>query len=239
MNETLCRALLQARLSEEDVAARLQVDPKTVRRWLDGRLPYLRHRWAIAALVGMDEADLWPQIRTTRTRPAEVVAIYPHRDAVPPDIWLRILAAAKREIAILDSDGLFLADLPGVAGTLAARAEPGVRVRICLADPDGQIAMESDTSSASDDPPAAGSHAALAVFRPLLRCSGAMMRLHQVVLPSSLCRADGELLVCQHAHGIPPAAAPVLRLGRVGGSDMATAYLESFESIWAGARPLH
>jgi transcriptional regulator with XRE-family HTH domain len=67
LNESLCRALLRARLTEGDVAARLQVDPKTVRRWLEGRVPYLRHRWAIAAMLGVDETDLWPQLRTTRT----------------------------------------------------------------------------------------------------------------------------------------------------------------------------
>ena len=40
MNESLRRALIHARLREADVAARLNVDPKTVRRWLDGRVPY-------------------------------------------------------------------------------------------------------------------------------------------------------------------------------------------------------
>ena len=48
MNENLRRAMLRARLSEENVAAQLQVDPKTVRRWLEGRVPYLRHRWLLA-----------------------------------------------------------------------------------------------------------------------------------------------------------------------------------------------
>jgi transcriptional regulator with XRE-family HTH domain len=38
--------VLRARLREDDVAARLGVDPKTVRRWLNGRVPY-PHRSAI------------------------------------------------------------------------------------------------------------------------------------------------------------------------------------------------
>ena len=91
LNETLCRALIHARLTEEDVAARLRVDPKTVRRWLEGRVPYLRYRWAIATMLSVGETDLWPQLRTTRTRPDEVIAIYPHRDTVPLDVWLRIV----------------------------------------------------------------------------------------------------------------------------------------------------
>lgn len=60
MNEPLRRALLRARLREDDIAARLGVDPKTVRRWLTGRVPYPHNRAAIAELVGVDEADLWP-----------------------------------------------------------------------------------------------------------------------------------------------------------------------------------
>ena len=63
MNENLRRALLRARLTDEDVAAQLEVDPKTVRRWLEGRIPYLRHRWALASLLCLDETDLWPEIR--------------------------------------------------------------------------------------------------------------------------------------------------------------------------------
>ena len=117
MNETLRRALLRARLSEDDVAARLQVDPKTVRRWLEGRVPYLRHRWALTGLLDADEADLWPEVRaaiTARSRPAEIKAIYPNRHALPRDTWLSLFGSAVREIGILACSGLFLAKEPGV-----------------------------------------------------------------------------------------------------------------------------
>ena len=74
MNEPLRRALLRARLREDDIAARMGVDPKTVRRWLNGRVPYPHNRAAIAELVGADEADLWPDAGgplAARTRPEE------------------------------------------------------------------------------------------------------------------------------------------------------------------------
>jgi len=234
MNEALCRALIQARLSEEDVASGLQVDPKTVRRWLEGRVPYLRHRWALAAMTGLDEADLWPQVRTARPLPAEVVAIYPHRDAVPAGIWLHLLASARREIAVLDTDGLFLAELPGATDTLAARAQAGTRVRICLADP---AALTAGTAPGADDASAAAARLALAPYEALRGTGDVAIRLHQVALPSSLCRADGELLVCQHAYGIPESASPVLRLRQVCGGSMVGEYLASFDRVWAGARP--
>ena len=135
MNETLCRALLQARLTEEDVATHLQVDPKTVRRWLEGRVPYLRHRWALAALLGLDEADLWPHLRRTRSRPEEVQAIYPHLDAVPEALWLRLFRSAEREIGILADSAQPVAGNPRVLAALAEKAAAGVRVRVCLPDP--------------------------------------------------------------------------------------------------------
>jgi transcriptional regulator with XRE-family HTH domain len=54
LNEPLRQALLRARLREDDVAARLGVDPKTVRRWLNGRVPYTNNRVALADLVGAE-----------------------------------------------------------------------------------------------------------------------------------------------------------------------------------------
>jgi transcriptional regulator with XRE-family HTH domain len=89
LNESLRRAMLRARFREDDVAARLGVDPKTVRRWLSGRVPYPSSRVALAELVGVDEADLWPEVGAPfegRSRPKEVEAIYPHRWAIPHDV---------------------------------------------------------------------------------------------------------------------------------------------------------
>lgn len=43
MNHHLRHALADARLQAVDLAAHLAVDPKTVERWLKGRVPYPRH----------------------------------------------------------------------------------------------------------------------------------------------------------------------------------------------------
>ena len=103
MNEPLRRALLRARLREVDVAARLGVDPKTVRRWLNGRVPYPHNRTTIAELVGADEADLWPDaggLLAARTRPDDLSTVYSHRWAVPRDVWVRLFGSAKCAIDI-------------------------------------------------------------------------------------------------------------------------------------------
>jgi transcriptional regulator with XRE-family HTH domain len=237
LNETLRRALLRARLSEEDVATRLVVDPKTVRRWLEGRVPYLRHRWALAGLLGVDEADLWPQLRAVRSRPDEVLAIYPRRDAVPREVWLRLFGSAQREVGILDCSGLFVAGDPSILGALADSARAGVAVRICIRDPAAvhDAPMNALGQSAGDTlgkPVREG----LAGYGPL-REAGAEIRLYREVIYNSIYRADDELLVGQHVYGIPAGRAPLLHLRRTEDGDMLAAYLESFEGVWRGARP--
>lgn len=58
-NEVLREALMRAHKTIDDVAQVTDVDPKTVQRWLNGRVPHARHRWAIAQLLNMREEDLW------------------------------------------------------------------------------------------------------------------------------------------------------------------------------------
>jgi transcriptional regulator with XRE-family HTH domain len=233
LNETLCRALLQARLTEEDVATRLQVDPKTVRRWLEGRVPYLRHRWAIAAMLGVDETDLWPQLRTTRTRPDEVVAIYPHRDTVPRDVWLRVLGSAEHEIGILDDAGLPIAGDRPILAALAERAGSGVSMRICLHAPVVAQGVARPESSAA---PTDSVRDALAIYAPLREKGEVEIRLHQGIVYSSIYHADDQLLVSQHAYGAPVGSTPVLQLRRAEDGDMVAEYLGAFEHTWAAAR---
>jgi transcriptional regulator with XRE-family HTH domain len=238
VNETLRRALLRARLSEDDVAARLQVDPKTVRRWLEGRVPYLRHRWALTGLLDADEADLWPEVRaaiTARSRPAEIKAIYPNRHALPRDTWLSLLGSAVREIDILARSGLFLAKEPGVLDALAGRARDGVRVRICLRDPDGPVTAEPGVGEGAGDAGAAGIRKALALFGQLRTSVCVEIRLHRAVLYNSIYRADDQILVGQHAYGIAGERAPILYLRSAIDGDLVITYLDAFDRIWAGA----
>ena len=237
MNETLCRALLRARLTEEDVATRLQVDPKTVRRWLEGRVPYLRHRWALAAMLGVDETDLWPQMHAAEAWPAEVRAIYPHLDAVPREVWLGLFGSAKQEIDILTVGEMAFAGDMAVIAALAGRARTEVRVRICIggtceprAEPDAAT-VHGDT-----EPPTAAEHAALWV--PLRQIGEVEIRQHQATTYHSIYRADNQLLVSQHAYGIPPQQTPVFLLQHGGGATMASIYLTEFERIWAESRPV-
>lgn len=86
-NERLRAALLQKGVNIADLAEAIEVDPKTVERWVTkGREPYRKHRFA-AFVPGCGRGV--PVARRTREQVAaasgsEVIAIYPHRWAVPP-----------------------------------------------------------------------------------------------------------------------------------------------------------
>jgi transcriptional regulator with XRE-family HTH domain len=236
MNEPLRRALVRARLREDDVAARLGVDPKTVRRWLNGRVPYPHSRSAIADLVGADEADLWPEAGgplAPRTRPDDLGTIYPHRWAVPREVWTRLFASAEHDIGILAYSALFLAEDTGILRILAGKGRAGVTVRMALGDPDGPHAAERGEEEGIGNAVPAKIRNALTLYRPLTSVPNVEIRLHRTVLYNSIYRVDGQLMVNQHTYGMPAAEAPVFCLCDTGSGEMAALYRDSFERVWA------
>lgn len=240
MSDTLRHALAKARLQPVDVAAALGVDPKTVDRWLKGRTPYPRHRWALADLLKVDETELWPEAdHPRRAISSEVQAVYPHRWTVPRTVWTRHFQAATREIGILAYSALFLAEDTGIIRLLAERARAGVKVRILLGDPGSpEVAARGIEEGIGPDVMAARIRNALTLYRPLEEVAGVEIRLHTTTLYNSIYRADYDLLVNAHTYGTPAAQAPVIHLRAAEDEGAAAVYLASLERVWATAKPL-
>lgn len=243
MNETLRRALADARLRDTDVAARLGVDPKTVHRWLRGRVPHARHRWSLADLVDKDERELWPELDgygygPGTGDPGGTVAVYPHRAAVPTEVWRGLFGSARHNIDVLVYSGLFLVEDVGLMRLLAERARDGVQVRLAFGDPDSPYVRTRGAEEGIDDAMGAKVRSALVLCRPLLDAEGVEIRRHDTVLYNSLYRADAEILVNTHVYGVGASRAPVLHLRRMRPESMATIYMQSFERVWDGATPL-
>ncbi|MFI7438657.1 XRE family transcriptional regulator [Nonomuraea indica] len=238
MNDNLRHALATARLQPTDLAAALAVDPKTVNRWIKGRIPYPRHRWAVADLLHVDEADLWPQVaQRQRTHSAEVQAVYPHRWAVPHIAWRDLFKSATTEIGILAYSALFIAEDPGLLRILSNRASAGVKVRILLGDPTSpEVAVRGIDEGIGADVMAARVHNALALYHPIADGEGVEIRQHRTVLYASIYRADDDLLVNTHAYATPAADAPVMHLRRTDAHGPAATYLTCFERVWSSAR---
>jgi len=241
LNEPLRRALLRARLREDDVAARLDVDPKTVRRWLNGRVPYASNRAKIADLVGVDEADLWPDAGgplSARTRPEELEAVYPHRWAIPRHVWTCFFESAEHEIGILAYSALFLAEDACILRVLADKGRAGVSVKMALGGPDSPHVAERGDEEGIGEAMPAKIHSAIALVRSLAAVENIEIRLHQTVLYNSIYRADDRLLVNQHVYGIPAAHAPVFGFRKATDGEMVSTYLEVFDHIWADSAEL-
>jgi hypothetical protein len=233
--------MLRARLREDDVAAHLGVDPKTVRRWLSGRVPYPSSRAALADLLRADEADLWPEAGgplSGQARLEELAAVYPHRWAIPRDVWIRFFESAEREIGVLAYSALFLAEDAGLLGIFADKAACGVRVRLALGDPNSTLIAERGQEEGIGDAMGAKVRNALTLYRPLLKCKNVEIRLHRTVLYNSLYQADDRVFVNQHAYGIPAAHAPMFCFRKSERGDMVRAYLDSFQRVWVASEPV-
>jgi hypothetical protein len=242
VSQVLKQALDEAHLHVNDLAKQIGVDPKTVRRWIAGRLPYPRHRRKVSEILGLNETDLWPQTLTqpTLSEPpsTKIIATYPHRWSVPRAAWLQLFGHAQHEIGILAYAGLFLAEDTGIIQLIADKARGGVNVRILLGDPDSPKVAERGADEGIGQSMAAKIRNSLVLYQPLHDLEHVEIRLHNTVLYNSIYRADDDLLVNPQAYGIAAAHAPVLHLRRAGSGDMATTYLDSFERVWSRAKGL-
>jgi hypothetical protein len=236
----LRRALAESRLREIDVAKTLDVDPKTVQRWLAGRLPQPRHRWKLADLVQQHEYDLWPHLAggLAPTINREILATYTHRGAVPRELWRELFSSGKSEIGILVYAGLFLAEDIDLVRIMRDKAEDGVTIRILLGDPDSKQVALRGAEEGIAEAMAAKIRNVIVLYRLLLDVPTVEIRLHATVLYNSLYRADDEMLVNPHVYGTAAAQAPVLHLHRHGDGDLFATYAHSFERVWTTAKPL-
>jgi len=241
-NERLRAALLERGITPAALGEELGVDHKTVERWIAGRLPYRRHRYAVASRLKVDEAYLWPgalsRDQVAAASLSEVLAIYPHRSDVPRDAWEHLFAAAEREIGVLVYSGLFLAEDAAVQKILANKASAGVLVRVLLGDPASPQVAERGADEGVDDAMAAKIRNSLVLYRGLRGIEGAEFRFHKTVLYNSIYRGDDQLLVNTHIYGITAALAPVWHLRKVAGGEITATYMESFERVWESAIPV-
>ncbi|MEV7008861.1 helix-turn-helix domain-containing protein [Streptosporangium sp. NPDC051022] len=242
-NERLRTALLERGTTLAELAEAVEVDAKTVERWITrDRMPYRKHRFAVARLLGVEESYLWPEAMTPAQTAAvsetEIVAVYPHRWAVPKDAWGRLFAAARERIDILVYSGIFLAQDTGIVRVFADRADAGVRIRILLGDPDcAQLAQRGIDEGIGDDL-AAQVRTALVFYRSLRRHENVEVRFHDTVLYNSIYRADDQLMVNAHVYGSFASNAPVMRLREVPGGTMVATYATCFEAVWDRAVPV-
>ncbi len=138
-NERLRATLLERGLTPTALGDEVGVDHKTVERWISGRVPYRRHRYAVASRLGVDEAYLWPgalsREQVAAASDSEVLAIYAHRSDVPHDAWAQLFKTAENDIGVLVYSGLFLAE--DAAAKKAAKIRNAMVLYRALRDTEG------------------------------------------------------------------------------------------------------
>ena len=236
-NVPLRQAMATAHVTIETAARALDVDPKTVQRWLAGRTPRPRHRWAFADLVNMDDESLWPgaNLKTANsTSPtSEIVAAYAHRADVPFSVWSRLVSRASARIDLLGYAMLFLPEgYPRLIEVLRGKATESCTVRIAVADPKSDQVADRDAEEGLDGGLPALIRTTLHYFSGLQNCDNLSIRLHRTPMYNSVFRFDDEMLVTPHLYGLAGYAAPLLHIQRLARDGIFDNFADHFERIW-------
>ncbi|MFI0966901.1 XRE family transcriptional regulator [Streptomyces sp. NPDC021080] len=230
-------------MSIQDLAEVIEVNPKTVERWItQGKVPYRRHQYATASALQVDVTTLWDDSRSVDSAmdlsKAEIVAVYPHRHTVPAGLWREIYARAEHRLDVLVYSGLFLSEDPVFHDILKAKVAGTTQVRILLGNP-GSDAVRQRGIDEGHRIMDGKIRNALLNYRPLFESHPDIsFRLHDSTLYNSIYRSDDEMLVNPHVYGIGAYLAPVFHLRRMPGGSLFDTYANSIEQTWGGARPI-
>ncbi|WP_152186426.1 helix-turn-helix domain-containing protein [Segeticoccus rhizosphaerae] len=241
-NQRLRSAMDHAGVTIEGLARDIEVDPKTVQRWLAGRIPHARHRWAVADRVDEDEEFLWPG---ARRRPAEalgsvaeLVAAYAYRSDAEPSRWWTLITGAQNRIDLMGYTLYFLPEQhPDLIRVLSQKCAAGCRIRMMVASPEAESLQLREVEEHAPITLSARLQTSLIAFKPLLACDGAQLRYQDVPLYNSVFRFDDEMFMTPHLYATPGHKAPLLHLRRLGPNGLFDRFAEHFEAIWAASEP--
>ena len=241
-NDRLRAALVTARRDVSDIAGVTGVDPKTVYRWLGGRLPHPRHRRAICGLVGESEEFLWPAaaaMPAAANMSAEVVEAYAHRADLPAHRWWELLTRAGRQVDLLGYAMLFLPEQHAeFTSCLREKAAASCRIRIALADPDCAEVMQRDGHEQLGGTLPGRIRTTIGHLRELQDCPNVEIRCHALPLYNATYRFDDEMLVTPYLYGLHGFQHPLLHLRRLASGGIFANYAQQFETIWNTTGPV-
>ena len=219
------------------------VDPKTVERWIvGGRVPYRRHRFDVAAFLGVDEAYLWPDAlirdEVVAASESEIIAVYPHRsDDAPGHLGTSLRASRAR-----DRRPRVRGHLPGRGRRPQADSRRQGRRQAsacgsCSEIPRARRSPSAGRTRASMMRSRRRSATRIALYRAAASDRGRRVPASQhgpvqLDLPGRR-PAPGQHPYLRHASQ----PAPVWHLRKVPGGEIASSYLESFERVWEVATP--
>ncbi len=232
-NHRLRGALLNAGLTPAALAAAVDVDAKSVTRWIsEDRMPYPLTRIKVARVVHQEETFLWPGLLqdtdACATAAAEIERVWSTRSSISSETWHTLFSCATDQLDILVYAGAFLLETLDLADVLEWKASRGTQIRILVGDP-GSSAVRVRAEELSIDWLPQRCESTLAY---LSRVDGINLRPHGATHYASLFRFDDVLLANTHAHGAWACHSPVLQLRKVSSGRLFDFYSRSFDGVW-------
>ena len=229
-NERLKTAMDTVAITADELADRVDVDPKTIERWVSGRTPHRRYRLQAAHALGVTPADLWPDTDKPAPPPTtddedeqpdgDLDAAYPtSEDPAAPNLT-EMLTSAQTRIDLLDATWHGLASDPNIRAALRVRADAGVAIRLLISDPDSAylLALEHEArerAELTDEPILAWEvEKAIGYLQPLLSHPRIEARTFVAAPANAITTADDQMLVRLHLAGAPAQVEPLLALTR-------------------------
>lgn len=241
-NERLRSAIYSAGMTLDQLSERVEVDPKTIERWISkDRVPHRANRQRVALALSLDEVAIWPDVATNGAvsggPSSEIVRVYPSRGAIPTETWVDLIDGTEERMDILGFAGSFLHDaLPSFVERLKDRASAGVEVRLLFGDPDSQAVAIRGEEEGIGESLRERCRLTWKYLRPLVGVDGIEMRQHGCTLYQSLFRFDHTTLVNQHTYGSAASQSPVLQLQAEGEAPLASTFRRAFETVWSQSR---
>jgi transcriptional regulator with XRE-family HTH domain len=219
-NEHLRTAITRAGLTIEEFADAVQVDVKTVRRWLAGRIPYPRHQTRVARALDTTEHALWPgEVPAPTATGADQPATHTTGDAIVGYAYATDLAAPKVDELLRAAAERIQIVVPylgfesGLVELFRTGAPNGCGVRLIIEDPDERV-------------------------EPLLGIDAIEVRASPADVDHILFRADDEMLLVLSRIGSAGTSPPVIHLHRQADDGLFDRLAKDFDARWLEATPL-
>jgi lambda repressor-like predicted transcriptional regulator len=262
--ELVKAAMNAAGVDVDMLADRIQVDVRTVRRWVNGSIPYARHQNRIARTLGTTARELWPEAHPDPADvdpeaaggdeasggardslaafgSGDVVAVYHGCDDPHLPDARDLLTGAQTRIDLLD---VTLADVitgRDIVARIAEKAAAGCEIRILISDPDSAHLM---TVALEVHPELLISHRpglswavqrTIGCLQPLLGLEHVDVRTYVAERVNSILRVDDEMLVTVALWGTPVDIQPVLHLRRFDRNGVFDRFAYQYDLIWSHA----
>ncbi|WP_067697102.1 hypothetical protein [Nocardia jejuensis] len=143
---------------------------------------------------------------------------------------------ATENIQILVYAGGFLVESLDFVNVVREKSRAGAEVRILLGDGDSENVRARAREEGLPSLPQR-CHSTLEYLWEINDLSRVDIRTHHMPLYNSLYRFDDSMLVNAHSYGAYAAKSPVQHLQQVQGGHLFSYYLDSFEAVWATAKP--